>query len=370
MNIYQFYNYFKPRLNLLFLSLISCIFLLTGCDRKAATDTDGLDNKDQSFILRYQDYPGRVSLPELAEDLGFLGNIRLDYKGSIQGGPENMQAMISGDVDYSSAFNGAIVKLALATRNSPNSIVAVVGSNGSDKETYWCYCVLADSPIRTAQDLIGKKVAGNTLGAHVEFILREWLQQNGLKRDEAKQVQLIALPPVATEQALRQGQIQVAAMNDIVRDKALERGGLRQLFADIDLYGEFTSANYVFTRRFTQQHPTVVQQFVKGVAQALQWSREQPREVVQQRMRSIIAKRKRNENDALVQYWKSYGVVETNASITSSQYQPWIDFMVTQGELKANEITPEDIFSNQFNPFVNDSQHAALTAKEGVKNEQ
>ncbi|OUY06634.1 ABC transporter substrate-binding protein [Acinetobacter populi] len=367
MSMYPFQDkYFKRQSKILLIGLLTGIFILTGCDRKTATDKTALGNNDKSFVLRYQDYPGRVSLPELAEDLGFLGSIRLDYKGSIQGGPENMQAMISGDVDYSSAFNGAIVKLALATRNSPNSIVAVVGSNGSDKQTFWCYCVLEDSPIRTARDLIGKKVAGNTLGAHVEFILREWLQQNGLSREEAKQVQLIALPPVATEQALRQGQIQVAAMNDIIRDKAFERGGLRQLFADIDLYGEFTSADYVFTRRFTQQHPEVVRQFVRGVAQALQWSREQPREVVQQRMRSIIAKRKRNENDALVQYWKSYGVVEANASITPSQYQPWIDFMVKQGELKLNEITPEDIFSNEFNPFVNDSSHATSTIKEGV----
>ncbi len=333
------------------------VFILSSCDRTSEKVSVNQDTTKQ-FVLRYQDYPGRVSLPELAEDLGFLENIRLDYKGSIQGGPENMQAMISGDVDYSSAFNGAIAKLAVATKNSPNSIVAVVGDNGSTQDKFWSYTVLTDSPIKTAHDLIGKKVAGNTLGAHVEFILREWLEQNGLSREQAKQVQLIALPPSGTEQALRQGQIQVAALNDVIRIKADTRGGLRTLFTDIDLYGEFTSANYVFTRRFTQQHPEVVRQFVKGVGQAAEWSKTQPREVVQQRMRDIIAKRKRNENDDLVQYWKTYGVVETGAYITPKHYQPWIDYMVKHGEIKLGQITPEDIFSNEFNPFAPENEKA------------
>ena len=37
-----------------------------------------------------------------------------------------------------------------------------------------------DSPIKTARDLIGKKIAVNTLGAHLEFMLREYLARNGL----------------------------------------------------------------------------------------------------------------------------------------------------------------------------------------------
>lgn len=356
----------KPSVLLYLLGLIVAVISLSGCNR--STSTHEVDSATQNkFILRYQDYPGRVSLPELAEDLGFFRNIKLDYKGSIQGGPENMQAMMSGDVDYSSAFNGAIVKLAATTRKSPNSIVAVVGANGSDKETYLSYEVLEDSPIRTAHDLKGKKIAGNTLGAQVEFILKEWLSQNGLSEKDVKQVELIALPPVATEQALRQGQIQAAAMYDLMRIKADERGGLRQLFSDIDLYGEYTSANYVFTRRFTQQHPKIVQDFVNGVALAQQWSQAQPKEIVRERMIAIIAKRKRNENDNYVKHWRSYGIAEKGAFIQPSQYQPWIDFMVKRNELKADEIKPEEIFSNEFNSFAQNTLSTTVVAKEGVK---
>ncbi|GAA5000361.1 ABC transporter substrate-binding protein [Acinetobacter puyangensis] len=326
--------------------LLGLSTFLVGCQQSNES------TKGKITELRYQGTPGAVGLPELAEDLGYLGELKLNYVGSTQGGPENMQALMSKDVDYASAFNGAIVKLAHATRNSPNSIVAVVGSYGSDQHTWTCYCVLEDSPIRSARDLIGKKIAGNTLGAHFEFIIREWLAQQGLTQNEIKQVQLVVLPPVSTEQALRQGQIHAASMSTILRDKAFARGGVRKLFADTDLYGEFTAGTYVFTRQFTQQHPEVVKQFVSGVGRALEWSRNNPPEVVRERLTQIIRKRGRNENDQLIQYWNSYGVIETGGYVTAQQFQPWIDFMVKNGELKANDITPEDIFSNEFNSFA------------------
>ncbi|OUY06635.1 ABC transporter substrate-binding protein [Acinetobacter populi] len=335
--------------------LLGLSAFLVGCQQSNES------TKGKITELRYQGTPGAVGLPELAEDLGYLGELKLNYVGSSQGGPENMQALMSKDVDFASAFNGAIVKLTHATRNSPNSIVAVVGSYGSDKHTWACYCVLEDSAIQTARDLIGKKIAGNTLGAHFEFIIREWLAQQGLTQNEIKQVQLVVLPPVSTEQALRQGQIHAASMSTILRDKAFARGGIRKLFADTDLYGEFTAGTYVFTRQFTQQHPDVVKQFVSGVGRALEWSRNNPPEVVRERLTHIIHKRGRNENDQLIQYWNSYGVIETGGYVTAQQFQPWIDFMVKNGELKANEITPEDIFSNEFNPFT--PQNAQMTAE-------
>ncbi|WP_271596868.1 ABC transporter substrate-binding protein [Bradyrhizobium sp. CCBAU 45384] len=78
-------------------------------------------------------------------------------------------------------------------------IKAVVGYYGSDANTYQGYYVRDNSPIKTARDLIGKKVAVNTLGAHPEFVLREYLARNGLSASEAKQVTLFAVPPFTGE---------------------------------------------------------------------------------------------------------------------------------------------------------------------------
>ena len=45
--------------------------------------------------LRYQSYPGLVSLPELAEDLGYFGELKLDYVGTVQGGPQDLLTLVS-----------------------------------------------------------------------------------------------------------------------------------------------------------------------------------------------------------------------------------------------------------------------------------
>jgi ABC-type nitrate/sulfonate/bicarbonate transport system substrate-binding protein len=147
--------------------------------------------------IRYQGWAGQVTFPELAEDLGYLAPLKLKWVGNTISGPQDIQTVVTGDVDIGGAFYGAIIKLIAA--KAP--IKAVVGYYGSDADTYNGYYVKEDSPIKTARDLIGKKVAVNTLGAHLEFVLREYLARNGLSAAEAKQVTLVAVSPVTGEQA-------------------------------------------------------------------------------------------------------------------------------------------------------------------------
>ncbi|WP_245288202.1 ABC transporter substrate-binding protein [Bradyrhizobium sp. Ec3.3] len=202
--------------------------------------------------VRYQGWAGQVTFVELADDLGYLAPLKLKWVGNTISGPQDIQTVVTGDIDIGGAFYGAIIKLIAA--KAP--IKAVVGYYGSDDNTYNGYYVKEDSPIKTARDLIGKKVAVNTLGAHLEFVLREYLARNGLTPAEAKQVTLVAIPPVTGEQALRQGQVEVTTLSGILRDKALDRGGIRRLFADTDLFDNFTGGSYVLRDKFIKDNPT------------------------------------------------------------------------------------------------------------------
>ena len=210
--------------------------------------------------IRYQGWAGQVTFTELAEDLGYLAPLKLKWVGNTISGPQDIQTVVTGDIDVGGAFYGAILKLIAA--KAP--IKAVVGYYGSDANTYYGYFVKDDSPIKTARDLIGKKVAVNTLGAHLEFVLREYLARNGLSAAEAKQVTLVAIPPVSGEQALRQGQVEVSALSGVLRDKALERGGIRSLFNDTDLFGEFTGGAYVLRDKFIKDNPEASRRLVEG----------------------------------------------------------------------------------------------------------
>jgi ABC-type nitrate/sulfonate/bicarbonate transport system substrate-binding protein len=295
--------------------------------------------------IRYQGWTGQVTFPELASDLGYLAPLKLKWVGNTISGPQDIQTVVTGDTDIGGAFYGAIMKLIAA--KAP--VKAVIGYYGSDDNTYNGYFVKEDSPIKTARDLIGKKVAVNTLGAHLEFVLREYLARNGVSAVESKQVTLVAVPPVTGEQALRQGAVDVTTLGGVLRDKALERGGLRKLFADTDLFGNFTGGAYVLREKFIKDNPNTTRKLIEGISRAIVWAQTTPPEEVRARFERIIAERKRNEDASPIKYWKSTGVASKGGLISDPEIQIWIDWLVKDGLLKPNQLSASDTYTNEFN---------------------
>ncbi|MDR2031021.1 MAG: ABC transporter substrate-binding protein [Azoarcus sp.] len=314
--------------------------VFAGCSREDS-------GREAALVIRYQGTPNAVSFPELAEDLGYLGDLKLDYRGGVFGGPENLQALVTGDVDIASAFNGAIVKLEAAGKD----LVSLVASYGSDRETGMHVYVLDSSPIREARDLIGKKIAVNTVGAHSEFLIKEYLARGDLSRKEIDSVELVVLPPISTEAAIRAGQVEGGNLSGIMRDLAVERGGLRSLFIDVDLFGDFTAGYYVTTRELLERKPEAFRLFVEGSARAIEWARATPREEVVKRMTAIIEKRARNETTAAVQHYRSTGIAVTGGIVEAKAYQMWVDWLVRNGELAPGQVDVSRMVDNRYNPY-------------------
>ncbi|GAA3116205.1 ABC transporter substrate-binding protein [Streptosporangium carneum] len=316
---------------------------LTACGAQAAAKP----GEPETLELRYQGNVGAVTFPELAEDLGYLAPVKLKWIGNTISGPQDIQAAATGQTDFGGAFNGAIIKLAAA--KAP--VKAVVGYYGSDEDSYIGYFVADGSPIKGPRDLIGKRIGVNTLGAHLEAVLKEYLKRGGLTPEEIKQVELTVVPPVNTEQALRQGQIDVAALSGILRDKALKRGGIHPLFKDVDLFGPFTAGSYVLTDRFVKQNPNTAKKFVDAVARAVEWTQTHSREEYVAKAKEIIAKRGRSEDATAIEFWKSSGVANKGGVIDAKEFQTWIDWLEREGEIKPGQIKAQDLFTNAYNPF-------------------
>ena len=187
----------------------------------------------ETLSLRYEGSPGNVSIQELAEDLGFLAPLKLDFRGNnMTGGPHSIQAVVTGDLDVGGSFNGAIIKII----GSQAPLTAVIAGYGTDEQNFMGFYALEDKAIAQPRDFIGKKVAINTLGAHAEFALRDYLARGGLSPEEIAQVTMLVLPSSNLEQALRSNQVDVAALSTIFRDNALARGGLHMVFSDFQLF--------------------------------------------------------------------------------------------------------------------------------------
>ncbi|WP_406864418.1 ABC transporter substrate-binding protein [Streptomyces sp. HUAS MG47] len=334
-----------------FLSLLGLSALAVSCGTTATGATSGGGG---TKTLRYQGWAGQVTLPELAEDLGYLGEVKLKWIGNTISGPQDIQSAATGQVDFGGAFNGAVVKL--AANGAP--ITSVISYYGADKDAFNGFYVLADSPIRSARDLIGKKVGMNTLGAHSEAMLDIYLQRGGLSPAEIDQVEPLVVPPVNTEQTLRQKQIDVAVLGGILRDKALAAGGIRPLFTDFQLLGAFSAGTYVMTDRFLEQNPDTARAFVTGVGRAIEWARSTPREEVVARMTAVVKKRGRNEDTAPLKYWRSFGIAETAGRVTGKELQLWVDWLAERGDIKKGRVKVADLYTNEFNA-------AASSAKNG-----
>jgi ABC-type nitrate/sulfonate/bicarbonate transport system substrate-binding protein len=214
------------------------------------------------------------------------------------------------------------------------------------------FYVLENSKIRGARDFIGKKVAVNAFGAHYEFIVKDYLLRHGLTEKEIRDVELIVLPPVSAEQALRNGQIDIAVFSGILEKRALKTGGVRPVFKDIELYGPFTAGSYSMRKDFIAQHPDAAKIFVSAVARAQEWLHHTPKEQIVARMESIIDKRQRNETKVLIPYYTGTGVHAVGGVQKTQDFQPWVNALVQEQKLKPNQLNVSTLYSNEFNPYA------------------
>jgi ABC-type nitrate/sulfonate/bicarbonate transport system substrate-binding protein len=316
---------------------------LLSCRRSEPSQATHRAGEPERLVLRYETQVGAVSPAEIAEDLGYLAPVRLEHVGMSTGGPHSLRAVLTGDVDFGASFNGAIIKVVASWA----PLKAVVASYGSDAQSWLGHYVLDDSPIKSARDLLGKHVAMNTVGTHMEFVLREYLHRQGISPDDAKQVTLVAVPPVSTEQLLRQRQVEVAALSSVFKDRALAKGGLRLLFSESELLGEFTAGAYFMLNAFLRDHPATARKFATGVGKAIEWLRTAPRAEVVARMEAILSRR--HEDTSAVQYWKSVGVPARSGVLRDSDQQVWIDWLVREGQLTPGQIAPRDVYTNEYN---------------------
>jgi ABC-type nitrate/sulfonate/bicarbonate transport system substrate-binding protein len=324
------------------LLFVSCC--LAACSRPAPKPSDtGLEVAS----IRYEGTPGNVAIAELADDLGFLAPLKLEFMGNnMTGGPHSIQSVLTGDLDVGSSFNGAIVKLVA----SKAPLTSVIASYGTDEKSFQGYYTLEGTAIQGPRDFIGKKVAINTLGAHAEFVLRDYLARGGLTPEEVRKVTMIALPSSNIEQGLRSGQVDVACLGTIFRDKALARGGIKLVFSDYQLFGAFNAGSTVMSDRFIADHPNTVRKYVEGIGEAIEWARSHSRKEVIARLESIIGQRGRNEDTSIVKFWTSTTVATPRGALLDEDFQIWIDWLVRDGQIEAGQVTPRDIYTNQFQP--------------------
>lgn len=301
-------------------------------------------------IIRYLSTRGNVTTYEIADALGWLKDkgIRIESEGYSQGGPESLVALASGSVDIAGAATPAIINAIAAGAK----ILGVMPDGGVSKDVNSKFFVLANSDIHSAKDLQGKSIAVNTLGAHLDYTVREYLRNHGISPDAAD---LVTVPGPQLEQVLRHKQadvVAVGAWQSVFAGKIQTEGGVRVLFSDYDVLGSIVLGTDAMEKSFIAAHTPTVSDFVTASARAADWTQQHPEEA-----RKLVAEilTKRGDNPELAQYWPGYGLRE-HALYTSHDAQFWIDVLVRGGKLTPGQLTPGDIDTNKYNGLADLAQ--------------
>ena len=320
---------------------------LAGCGVGSADESGS--GKYETTTIRYQSSSGGViDLAEVADALGYLGPLKLERLGDVQGGPEALRAVATGQVDYGGAFNGAVTKLA-ATGAPITSVISYYGSDGKVDSSLFA---LQDSPVKTPSDLVGKKVAVNTLGANAEAVLDTYLRQGGLDEAQVDKVTLVPLPSINIEQALREGQVDAAYLFSAGKNLAVKRGGLRELVNDVELVGPYNAGTYVLRDDFIAKYPNATKKFVGALAKAVHYTQTTPIAEVRRVVGAYLAEQGRGEQAEALELWEGTGVATKGGLIEDNDFSLWLEWLEAEGEVETGSIEVADIYTNEFNPYA------------------
>lgn len=331
-----------PRGSCLLLALI-CLGIGAGAAPAETPDANPL-------VIRYLNDPGAVRGFEIADALGYFKGkgIRIEFKGYSHGAPDSLAALASGSADLIGIATPAVINAVAAGA----TILCVLPAQGISKDINSKFFVLDDSPIKAAADLNGKSIAVNAAGAHLDYVVREYLRMHSLK-DNSK---LVTIPGPKLDQTLRDRQadvVAVGAWQSPIAAKIAAEGGVRVLFTDYDVLGDIVLGNVVMNQAFVDRHPQVIKEFVTASAKATDWAAAHPDEA-----RKLFAEilQKRGDDPAAAAQWVSFGLPR-HALYKEHDVQFWLDVLVREGRLKAGQFRPEDIATNKYNANAQLAEH-------------
>src|SRR5262249_34402480 len=136
--------------------------------------------------------------------------------------------------------------------------------------------VLANSPIKTAQDLKGKLVSCSTAGSFSEWLIKELSVKLGWGPTGIRPVPLGG--PEATLAALRTKQTDGSTSN--IETVLMLRGETRQILAYSDHIKHFTSNIIYASDRIRADKPDAVRRFLTGWYETIAYMRDHKAEAV------------------------------------------------------------------------------------------
>lgn len=300
----------------------------------AASETPATAQKEEKELetvkvrVAYMGNLGSVSSIVAAKEFGFFDEQKLDVQlEKFAGGPAEIAAMASGDIDISQIGHGAhklcIEGKALIFQMDATSLAdAVIGNK--------------EKGVNTLADLKGKTVA-TTAGTSSEVILKLALASVNLQPEDLNIIEMDANGVVP---AMISGQIDACATWSPGTFKILQQMGDKAIMlADNSMYLDKASfpSSFITTEKYAAEHRDVLVRFATAIQKAQDKRISDLDEVVRKTAQLIEA----NEDDLLLTKnegnWNTSGATFFKKALTDgtvkSFYQTQQDMFIADGKI-------------------------------------
>ncbi|MEU6521481.1 ABC transporter substrate-binding protein [Streptomyces sp. NPDC046924] len=212
----------------------------------------------------------------LGEKQGFYEKRGLDLTlESGQGGAAIVPGVVSGQFQF--GFSNTTSLLVAQSQNVPVRAVANgVASTGKEGADVGGVVVKGDSPIKSAKDLAGKKVAVNTLKNIGDTSVRESVRKDG---GDPEKVRFVELAFDQMPAALQAGQVDAAWVVEPSLAVVKGQGGRVVASNFVDVSPDLTIALYFTSDKLAQQDPELVKKFAEATRESLAYANDHPDEV-------------------------------------------------------------------------------------------
>jgi NitT/TauT family transport system substrate-binding protein len=219
--------------------------------------------------VRLSMQPVISSAPVVAADkLGYFKDEGLEVEVMpTSGGAVGLPALVGGSVDF---VISNIVTIVLAAKEGLDiKVIAANSDTGPEAPDTSAVMVKADSPIKGAADLVGKRLAVNARNGLNWLYAKAWIAKAGADPDK---VTYLEVPFPQMNDAVVNGQADAAYNVDPFVGRGQAAGQTREIgrpFADVQ--PSIPKSQIVTTGDFIKNHPDVVDRFVRAYNRGVEW---------------------------------------------------------------------------------------------------
>jgi ABC-type nitrate/sulfonate/bicarbonate transport system substrate-binding protein len=269
----------------------------------------------------------------IGRDKGFFRDERLDAEVTyIQGNIRGVQALIAGEVQFGIAGSAGPIGARAA---GEDVVIVAVPMNRLD------YTFVARQPVKSAADLIGKKIGIGSVGGSDEVATRIALRHLGI--DPAQVTTLVTGGSAERLTALRVGSVDAATVGGATFIGG--GAGLYKVLDLLDLGVEFPFTAIFTTRRFAAANRDAVLGLIRGYMLGVRFFQQNKEEAL-----AITARNLRTSNRELLerqwQYVKEH-VFEKVPLPTEKGFKLVFDMLAPRNP-KVAALRMDDVFDASF----------------------